>query len=70
VVQFQIVRRKENELEMKLVVRRALSGGEEEKLVQWLHERFQYPFAIAFTYHDEIPRAPSGKFLDYVSEVD
>ena len=70
VVQFQIVRRQEEELEMKLVVRRALTDGEEERLVQWLHERFQYPFAIAFTYHDEIARAPSGKFLDYVSEVD
>ena len=70
VVQFQIVRRQEEELEMKLVVRRALTDGEEERLVQWLHERFQYPFAIAFTYHDEIARAPSGKFLDYVSDVD
>ena len=70
VVQFQIVRRKEDELEMKLVVRRPLSDAEEEKLVLWLRERFQYPFEIAFTYHDEIARAPSGKFLDYVSEVD
>ena len=70
VVQFQIVRRAEEELEMKLVARRALTGDEEQRLVAWLHERFQYPFKIAFTYHDEIPRAPSGKFLDYVSEVD
>ncbi|MBT3627026.1 MAG: phenylacetate--CoA ligase family protein [Rhodospirillaceae bacterium] len=70
VVQFQIVRRAEEELEMKLVVRRELVDDEEEKLTAWLRERFQYPFQISFTYHDEIPRAPSGKFLDYISEVD
>lgn len=70
VVQFQIVRRHEEKLEMKLVVRRQLTESEEERLVSWLHERFQYPFEIAFSYHDEIPRAPSGKFLDYVSEID
>ncbi|MDA0231126.1 MAG: AMP-binding protein [Proteobacteria bacterium] len=70
VVQFQIVRRAEKKLEMKMVVRRALTSDEEQRLVVWLHERFQYPFEITFTYHDEIPRAPSGKFLDYVSEVD
>ena len=70
VVQFQIVRREEEKLEMKLVVRRVLTGDEEQRLVAWLHERFQCPFKIAFTYHDEIARAPSGKFLDYISEVD
>ncbi len=69
-VQFQIVRRAEEALEMKLVVRRALTNDEEGRLTSWLRERFQYPFQIAFTYHDEIPRAPSGKFLDYISEVE
>ena len=70
VVQFQIVRRAEEKLEMKLVVRRALAGDEEQQLTTWLQERFQYPFAVAFTYHDEIPCTPSGKFFDYISEVD
>jgi phenylacetate-CoA ligase len=70
VVQFQIVRRAEEELEMKLVARRELSGDEATRLADWLKERFQYPFRIAFSYHDEIPRSPSGKFIDYLSEVD
>jgi phenylacetate-CoA ligase len=70
VVQFQIVRRAEEALEMKLVVRRALTDDEEGRLTSWLRERFQYPFQIAFTYHDEIPRTLSGKFLDYISEVE
>ena len=26
-------------------------------------------FAIAFSYHDAIPRAPSGKYFEFVSEV-
>ncbi|MFP6687879.1 MAG: phenylacetate--CoA ligase family protein [Alphaproteobacteria bacterium] len=69
-VQFQIIRRDEEKLEMKLVVRHALTKDEEGRLTAWLHERFQYPFEIAFTYHDEIPRAPSGKLLDNFSEID
>jgi hypothetical protein len=52
------------------VVRRALTSDEEKQLTTCLQERFQYPFAVAFTYHDEIPRTPSGKFFDNISEVD
>jgi len=50
---------------MKLVVRRALTTDKEGRLTAWLHERFQYPFEIVFTYHDEISRAASGKFFDF-----
>ncbi len=70
VVQFQIVRRAEEELEMKLVAHRDLTEDEETRLADWLRERFQYPFNVSFSYHTEIPRAPSGKFIDYLSEID
>jgi len=65
--QFQIVRRAEEELEMKLVVSRELSENEAEALRQRIRKQFDYPFAVTFTYHDEIPRAPGGKFQYYVS---
>jgi phenylacetate-CoA ligase len=70
VIQFQVVRRAENELEMKLVTRRPLTDDEENEMGERLRDRFRYPFAVAFSYHDEIARGPGGKFQDYLSEVD
>ncbi|MGI9386289.1 MAG: hypothetical protein ACR2OX_02560, partial [Methyloligellaceae bacterium] len=70
VVQFQIIRRAEEELEMKLVARRALTKPEEKALRSWLQERFMYPFRIEFSYHDEIARSAGGKFVDYRSDID
>ena len=66
VIQFQIVRRAEEELEMKLVASRELSEGQAEELRRRVRERFKYPFAVTVTYVDEIPRGPGGKFQDYV----
>jgi len=66
VIQFQIVRRGEEGLEMKLVATRELTEAEAAELTRQVHDCFQFPFAVAFTYHDEIPRGPGGKFQDYV----
>ncbi len=66
VIQFQIVRRAEQELEMKLVMSHQLSADEAQELKRRVCERFKHPFAVTFTYHDEIPRGPGGKFQDYV----
>ncbi len=66
VVQFQIVRRAKEALEMKLVASRELSAAEAEELRRRVRERFKYPFAVTFTYLDEIPRGPGGKFQYYV----
>jgi phenylacetate-CoA ligase len=70
IIQFQIVRRGEEELEVKLVVRRELDESEAATLIERIRERFRYPFSVAITYHDEIPRGAGGKFADYLSEVD
>ena len=69
VIQFQIVRPAVEDLEMKLVARRRLTEREEATLAERLRERFLYPFHITFTYHDEIPRGPGGKFQDFHSEI-
>ncbi len=69
-VQFQIVRRAEEQLEMKMVARRELTPPEEDRLRRWLQERFMYPFQIEFTYHKEIARSTGGKFMDFISEID
>ena len=67
--QFQIVQKTVEAVEIRLVVTRPLTTAEEEKVRGWFHQRSGYPFAVAITYHDEISRAPSGKFEDFRSEV-
>ncbi len=64
------MRTAETDLEMKIVADKELDEAQKEKLTQVIHERFQYPFRVTFTYHDEIPRGPGGKFEDFRSEVD
>lgn len=70
IIQFQIVRRTEEGLEMRLVARAPLDPSEEDALRARIRERFAYPFVVDFSYCSEIARGPGGKFLDFVSEVD
>ncbi|MGD9536293.1 MAG: hypothetical protein AB7P52_00160 [Alphaproteobacteria bacterium] len=70
IVQFQIARKSVELLEVRLVTRSRLDDAEEADLRTRVRERFQYPFDVSFAYVDEIPRARSGKFFDYVSEID
>jgi phenylacetate-CoA ligase len=69
IVQFQVVQRTLYDLEIKLVVREALGPEQEEKIRQTLRDSLGAHFSVLVTYHDVIPRAPSGKYFDFVSEV-
>lgn len=66
--QFQVVRRGPEALEMKLIVTRELDDAEAGQLTKILQQRFRHPFAVSFSYHDEIPRSAGGKFEDYKDE--
>ena len=66
--QFQVVRRATEALEMKLVATRKLSDAEAAQLTKILQERFRHPFAVSFSYQDEISRSAGGKFEDYKDE--
>ena len=55
--QFQVRRQERERLHVKLVVSRELVQRETELLERELQERFQYPFRITISYHDEL--APS-----------
>ncbi len=68
--QFQLVRKTETLIEMRLVLRAPFGAAEEARFRQELQERLMYPFEIRFVYLDAIPREPSGKFFDFKSEVD
>ncbi len=68
--QVQVVQRSLEELEIRLVAKSRLSEADEGKMKEQLRELFGYPFRIAVTYHDEIPRSAGGKFEDFLSEVE
>lgn len=67
--QFQIVQKTLDSLEVRLVAERALSIEEEDRLRNLIQGRIRYPFDLTFSYHEEIPRGPGGKYEDFKSEV-
>ena len=69
IVQFQVVQKTLHEIEMRLVTRRTLDADDEAKLRAEVKKSLGDHLAVVLTYHDEIPRAPSGKYFDFVSEI-
>ena len=56
-------------IEARLVVPRRITHQEEQQLKEIICGRLGYSFDLTFTYHDQIPRGPGGKFEDFVSEI-
>ena len=48
---------------------RLLTTAEEDRLSDAIRRALGHPFALTFVYVKEIPRAASGKFEDFVSEI-
>ncbi len=67
--QLQLVQKSLERIEVRLVVERALTAEEERVLRELVHSRIRHPFEVVFTYHDEIPRGPGGKYEDFKSEL-
>lgn len=67
--QYQIVQHTAQEVELKLVTAAPLGPAEEDKLRGWLRHRSGYDFTVHFSYADEIPRGPGGKFETFRSLV-
>jgi phenylacetate-CoA ligase len=56
-------------IEVRLVVPRAVTGEEEARICEILQDRLSHPFDLTFTYPEEIPRGPGGKFEQFRSEI-
>ncbi len=69
VAQFQIAQLAPDLLEARIVARGAFGPGEEALLGQRLQERLPAAYRITFSYVAEIPRSPSGKYMDFKSEI-
>ncbi len=67
--QYQFVQKDLRTFEVRLVVERALDHGEKDKIRDWVREKVGYPFDVAFSFVNEIPRTKSGKYRDFVSEI-
>jgi len=67
--QYQVIQRSLRDIEVALVVARALSADEEQELRALVEKNLGAAFDIRFSYHDEIARLPSGKYEDFRSEV-
>lgn len=70
ILQQQVAQVGLNEIELRLVVTRAPTRMEEQALAEHTRASLRHAFHIAFRYVDEIPRGPTGKFEEFVSELD
>jgi phenylacetate-CoA ligase len=69
IMQHQIVQKSLGDIEVRLVARRPLTVEEEDRLRRWIRLSFGYDFRLRFVYCDDIPRAASGKYEDFRSEL-
>ncbi len=67
--QIQMVQRTLDEIEVRLVVSRELERPELVRLRNVLVKGLGHPFALRVSYVAEIPRAASGKYEDFRSEI-
>jgi phenylacetate-CoA ligase len=70
VLQYQFVQHAVEQLEMRLVTQTPLDAKQESDLAEIVRKALGFSFALRFTYFpDRIPRAPSGKFEEFICRV-
>ena len=67
--QYQCVQKSLQEIEVRLVLERPLTGDEEARIADFLARSLRHPFACRFVTVDEIPRLASGKYEVFRCEV-
>ena len=67
--QLQVVQNSLETLTVRLVSDRTLKPDEEKRVTDTLLKTARHPFAVRFEYVPEIPRAASGKFEEFQSQV-
>ncbi len=69
VVQHQVVQHRLDDVEVRLVVERAISPEEEAGLMRKVHDALHHPFPLRFSYVDAIERSPTGKYEEFKSMI-
>ncbi len=67
--QYQMTQKTYTDIEMKLNLARPFEGDEEAHMRKMILDAFGRPFNLHLVHVDDIPRHPSGKFEDFISEV-
>lgn len=70
VQQYQLVQKTLTRLEARVVCAREPTDGERRALVAWIAERLGHPFDIDVQRVDAIPRHASGKYEDFICELE
>jgi phenylacetate-CoA ligase len=69
ILQYQIAQTGRDALVVRIVSARPLGRAERSALVDWAKQKFGGIYRIEVTEHEDLPRGPSGKFQDVVSEI-
>ena len=68
VIQYQLVQRTRDQIDVNLVVERPLTAGEQERLGAIIKDAIGYPFSLDFKYFEgAIPRGKGGKYEEFIS---
>ncbi len=68
--QYQLIQRSLQSVEVRLCCDRALRAEEEAQLGAVIRAALGHPFALSFAYFErELPRAPNGKFEEFVCAI-
>jgi phenylacetate-CoA ligase len=68
--QRQLIQQKDLSVDIRLVVSTPLTSVDEHALKTELEKIMGHPLTLNIRYVDEIPRAPGGKFEDFISLVE
>ncbi len=70
VIQYQMIQRALDRIEVRLVVEAPLTAAQESGLGAVIRQALDHPFELQFTYFaEEIPRSPGGKFEEFLSDL-
>jgi phenylacetate-CoA ligase len=67
--QYQMVQKSYTAIEIRLVLARPFEGDEEQRMRDMILHALGQPFDLTLIPVSDIPRHPSGKFEDFISEV-
>jgi phenylacetate-CoA ligase len=70
IIQYQLAQKELDLIEARLVTAAPLPAEQEERLRQHILSRLPSGLRLEFSYRDSIPRSASGKFEDFVSELE
>ena len=70
ILQYQMIQHDREHIELRIVAERTLTAEERSELVMHVQKSLGHAFALTISHFDgRIPRAPNGKFEEFVSHV-